>query len=141
MSASVVLFWLLALLITAGVVGVLIWPLVRVRTARRVVRREVNVQLLRDQLAELQSDLDAGTLQPEQYEAARSDLSRRLLEDLTADPIAAVPPADPAQRRANRRTALAIAILLPVLMIAGYLRFGTPIGLDPEAVKAIAAST
>ena len=82
MNASVVLFWLLALIATAVVVGVLVWPLVRVRKVRPLVRREVNVQVLRDQLAELQADLAAGTLQPEQYEAARVDISRRLLEDL-----------------------------------------------------------
>ena len=103
MSARVVLFWLLALIATAVVVGVLVWPLVRVRKVRPLVRREVNVQVLRDQLAELQADLAAGTLQPEQYEAARIDISRRQLEDLTADPLVAAPVVDPRQASVNRR--------------------------------------
>lgn len=139
MSARVVLFWLLALLISTAVLAVLLWPLLRRQRPRTVVRREVNVQVLRDQLVELEADLKAGTLSQSQYDEAKLDISRRLLEDLTADPLAPVPPVDPRQQAANRRLALVLGVLVPVLGVVAYLFLGTPAALDQDGGAASGA--
>lgn len=140
MTARVVLFCLLALLVTAAVVLVLLWPLIRRQRVRTVVRREVNVQVLRDQLVELDADLAAGTLNQTQYDEARLDVSRRLLDDLTADPIAPAAPVDPRHQARNRQLAIGIAVGLPLLAVLGYWQFGAPAGIDSEAVAPSAAA-
>ncbi|MDE3010962.1 MAG: c-type cytochrome biogenesis protein CcmI [Pseudomonadota bacterium] len=141
MTARVVLFCLLALLVTAAVVLVLLWPLIRRQRVRTVVRREVNVQVLRDQLVELDADLAAGTLNQTQYDEARQDISRRLLDDLTADPIAPAAPVDPRHQARNRQLAIGIAVGLPLLAVLGYWQFGAPVGIDRDAAAPSAAST
>ena len=130
MSARIVLFWLLALILFAGVTAVVVWPLVRRQKQKLVVRKEVNVQILRDQLVELDADLQAGTLSQGQFEEAKADISRRLLSDLTADPIQAAPAVDPAQAAGNRRLALGLAVAMPVLAVVAYLWLGTPVALQ-----------
>ncbi len=139
MSASIVLFWLLAILITLAVIATLVWPLLRRQRNRTVIRREVNVQVLRDQLLELEADLTAGTLNQTQYDDAKMDISRRLLEDLTADPLVPVAPVDPRQLRSNRTLAIGIVALVPILGLTAYLTFGTPSALEREPASAAAA--
>lgn len=130
MNASIVLFWLLALLITAAVVAVLVRPLLRRQERHTLAKREVNLQLLRGQLAELDSDLKAGTLSQAQYDEARQDISRRLLDDLSSDPSTAAAAPDAVDGKANRRLAAAIAALVPVLGLVAYLHWGTPAALQ-----------
>jgi cytochrome c-type biogenesis protein CcmH len=146
MSARVVLFWLLALIMFSGVTAAVVWPLLRRPRQRTVVRKEVNVQVLRDQLVELETDLQAGTLSQGQYDEAKLDISKRLLNDLTADPIAPAPASNPAQLAGNRRLALILGITMPILAVAAYLWLGTPSalqedeGASPAAVAAAAGA-
>ncbi len=141
MSARIVLFWLLALILFAGVTAVVVWPLLRRQRQKLVARKEVNVQILRDQLLELEADLQSGTLNPAQYDEAKADISRRLLSDLTTDPIQPVPLVDPAQVAGNRRLAIGLAVVMPLLAIAAYLWLGTPAALQggDETVASSAA--
>jgi cytochrome c-type biogenesis protein CcmH len=97
-------------------------------TAVLVQTRASNLAILKDQLAELEQDVAAGTLPQAQYQQAREDLERRAYEE-AREPVApvAVVPA-PA-----RRTAIMLAALLPVCAAALYWQFGTPEGLAPAA--------
>lgn len=80
-----------------------------------------NVAILRDQLAELERDLGAGTLSAQQYQQAREDLERRVLEDVgDAGDTHAREPAS------ARRTALALAVALPLCAALLYFQFGNP---------------
>ena len=141
MSARVVLFWLLALIMFSVVTVIVVWPLLRRQVRRSVMRKEVNVQVLRDQLAELDVDLQGGTLSQSQYEEARLDISRRLLGDLTADPIVPMPQASPAQLRSNKRLAIGLAVLFPVLSIVAYVYLGTPSALQGDDGAVATVST
>jgi len=97
-------------------------------TAVVVQARASNLAILKDQLAELEQDVAAGTLPQAQYQQAREDLERRAYEE-AREPVApvAVAPA-PA-----RRTAIVLAALLPICAAALYWQFGTPEGLVPAA--------
>ncbi len=140
MSARVVLFWLLALMLFAAVTAVVVWPLLRRPRRRALVRKEVNVQVLRDQLAELELDMKAGTLSESQYAEAKQDISRRLLDDLTADPIAPPVSVDPVQAASNRRLAYGLMVAMPVLTISAYLWLGTPVALQGDDTSASAGN-
>ena len=63
----------------AVVLAYMLRPLLR--AARPGVSRDaLNVALYRDQLAELEADLRAGTLAPDQYEKSREDMERRTMD-------------------------------------------------------------
>lgn len=123
------LFWVYAALLTAVALAFLVTPLVRGRgkSAASVSRAASNLTIFRDQLADLDEDLAAGTIDREQWEAARGDLQRGLLEDTGAPAAATAAPV-------RRSTALAIvlAVALPVIAVSAYLVVGSPQGLDPS---------
>ena len=89
--------------------------------------REINTGIYRDQLAELDRDLAAGTLAEADHAQARAELQRRLLDDAgTAEtPVAAVSGA--------RTTSWLIALSVPLLAGALYAVLGKPAALDPVA--------
>ena len=90
--------------------------------------REINAGIYRDQLAELDRDLAAGTLAEADHAQARAELRRRLLDDAgTADaPVAAA-------SGARTTTTLLIALAVPLLAGALYAVLGKPAALDPVA--------
>jgi cytochrome c-type biogenesis protein CcmH len=91
-------------------------------------RNELKISVYRDQLEELDADRRAGRLGADQYEQARGELERRLLEEV---PDAGVRVAAPARRRPP---AAALAAGLAVPLVAGfmYLALGNPAPLWPR---------
>jgi|KBSMisStandDraft_5_1062788.scaffolds.fasta_scaffold22078_5 cytochrome c-type biogenesis protein CcmH len=123
------LFLVIAVAMAAVALAWVLPVLLRRRDMAVVVQtRASNLAILKDQLAELEQDVAAGTLPQAQYQQAREDLERRAYEE-AREPVApvAVAPA-PA-----RRTAIVLAALLPICAAALYWQFGTPEGLVPAA--------
>ena len=87
-----------------------------------------NLEILRDQLAELEADVARGVLPGERYEQARADLERRVLEEAQAEAASAGAP-----RPASPWTAVALAAAIPIAAAALYLAIGTPFALLPGA--------
>jgi cytochrome c-type biogenesis protein CcmH len=131
------LFWIYAALLTAAALAILVTPLVRGRgrAGAPVSRAASNLTVFRDQLAELDADLAAGTLGQDQGEAARADLQRGLLEDAGAGATA---PAAPAAR--SKAAAIVVLVAVPFLSVSAYLLLGSPRGLDPERASAASAA-
>jgi cytochrome c-type biogenesis protein CcmH len=121
-------FWIIAALMAAAAIAWVLPVLLRRRdTASDVEQRASNIAILKDHLAELDADLAAGTLQPQQYEQARQDLERRAIEE--AREAESIPEgAAPA-----RKTAIGLAVLLPVCATLLYLQLGDPAGISPQA--------
>ncbi len=92
--------------------------------------REINAGIYRDQLAELDRDLAAGTLAETDHAQARGELQRRLLDDTSVTEAAATAPAS------ARTTTLVIALAVPLLAAALYTQLGQPAALDPAARQA-----
>lgn len=88
--------------------------------------REVNAGIYRDQLAELDRDLAAGTLAPADHAQARAELQRRLLADTAIAPA-------PQPSRPARHTALWLALVLPLGATGLYALLGQPAALLPQA--------
>src|ERR1700687_778728 len=114
--------WLILALMTAAAAFSVVWPLVRGRVA---VRSGSDVAIYRDQLDEIERDRAAGLIGKAEAEAARVEVSRRLLA--AADTAEAVPSVD-GQPATWRRGAVAVAalLLLPVGAGALYLSLGSP---------------
>ena len=123
--------WLILALMTAAAIFAVIWPLVQ---NGKVVRSGSDVVVYRDQLDEVERDLAAGSIGKTEAEAARVEISRRLLA--AADAAKAGPAHLPAATAWYRRTGIIVAVLLLTIGAGSlYLRIGSP-GLASEALVA-----
>lgn len=113
------MIWIPIAVMTAGAVLAVLWPL-----SRRV--RELgasnDVAVYKDQLEEIARDQNWGLIAPPEADAARVEVSRRLIA-AAARSEAPVAAASPRRRRMVAGVAL---VAMPVLAIAMYLAVGSP---------------
>ncbi len=129
--------WIAMAALTAAALILLLVPLLRRDRAAETDRGAYDIAVYRDQLAEVDGDLERGVLTPEQAEAARLEIQRRMLAAAPdADPGTAGKAATPA-RRSNMAAALIIAVTVPAGAVALYLGLGSPD--DPD--RPLAART
>ena len=115
------MLWLVLALMTAAATFAVLWPLAR---SRRVDGNASDVVIYRDQLHEIERDRASGTIGTAEADAARVEVSRRLLAAADAQ---APPAADPALRLRHRRwTAVAAFVVIPLGAICVYLVLGSP---------------
>jgi len=120
-----------AVLFVAAALLFVLPPLLRARRdAGGVTRDAVNVSVYRDQLRELEADLEGGVLSRDRYDEAKRELERRLLDDAAS----AGEGATAAPR--TRYAALVVGVTVPVLAGMLYVLTGTPGALDVERVAA-----
>jgi cytochrome c-type biogenesis protein CcmH len=124
--------WLILALMTGAAIFAVIWPLAQ---NSKAARSGSDVAVYRDQLDELERDLAAGSIGINEAEAARVEISRRLLTaaDAAKAASAAVTPRTPAWHR--RAVALVALLLLPIGAGGVYFRLGSP-GLASEPLAA-----
>jgi cytochrome c-type biogenesis protein CcmH len=125
----VILFWVLAGALVAAALAFLLPPLLRARSAAPDARVAANAGIYREQLEELGAELQRGALTQPEYEQATRELERRIV----AEHAATTP--EEASRRPLKPAAIAIAVLLPVAALVGYLLLGSPQALDPQATR------
>lgn len=118
--------FLIAVLVAVAVTLLLVLrPLIwRRGPAAAASHRQLNAAIYRDQFAELERDRTEGTLAEEDYQQARMELQRRVLEDGQEDDVIAAAPTP-------KKTLAALALALPVAAIALYLLLGNPAGINP----------
>ena len=95
-------------------------------------RKEANLAVFRDQLAELEREKTEGTLAGADFEQARRELQRRLLEEVAPE----AEEAGKVSYSTSRKTAIALLVLLPVLALLAYGILGNPKALDPAQTAA-----
>src|SRR5471032_1883702 len=100
------MLWFVMALMTAAAIFAVLWPLAR----RTPLRSGSDIAVYRDQLDEIERDRAAGLIAEREAEAARIEVSRRLLA--AADTVTPTPPQDGTGRR--RAAAVAALILLPL---------------------------
>lgn len=98
----------------------------------RAGRQQANLAIFRDQLTELERERREGALADGDFEQARRELQRRLLEEV--EPAADAPPPD--AHAPSRKTAIAILVLLPIVAVVAYGMLGKPQALDPRQTAA-----
>jgi len=116
------IFWVVALALTAVVAWFVVRPLLRPR-APEPARSEHAFEVYRDQIAEIDQDLERGLITADQASAARTEIERRIL---------AVASSRESGRSGDRPSTVsylvpvAIAGLIPLAVFALYLRLGSP---------------
>jgi cytochrome c-type biogenesis protein CcmH len=117
--------WFVFALMTAAAVFAVLWPL-----SRQGVRKAgSDVAVYRDQLAEIGRDRAAGLIEATEAEAARVEVSRRLIAAADAEQASASPEAsvvDAGARRRRRVAAVAALVVVPVVAALIYVRLGSP---------------
>lgn len=112
-------FWLLALVLLVSALLLLLWPVLRVRRHQAEEdRTALNVALYQERLAELQGQLDQGTLSAELFEQGRLEAERELLDDTAAGA--------PRQRASlGMALPLVASLLVPVAGTGLYMLWGS----------------
>ncbi|MGO7588246.1 c-type cytochrome biogenesis protein CcmI [Rhizobium leguminosarum] len=114
------LFWILVAALTAALAVILLYPLLRGAKAAENIRAG-EAAVYRDQLRELDRDLDGGLITPEEADYARAEIGRRLIAVSADEPAETPKPA-----RHHRFTEAFVLLLLPVLGLCLYLTTGRP---------------
>jgi len=125
--------WFVFALMTAAAVFAVLWPLGRGNTSAREGSETV---VYKDQLAEVQRDAAAGMIGANEAQAARVEISRRLLAASDAEAAASLP----SSLWFRRAVALIALAGLPLVAIGLYASFGSPsLGDFPLAERSRAA--
>jgi cytochrome c-type biogenesis protein CcmH len=115
--------WFVFALMTVAAIFAVLWPLSR---GGRPQSEGSEATVYRDQLAEIDRDVGAGLIGSSEAEAARVEISRRLLAaaDGARDPLLA------SNTRLRRTAAIMALVGLPVVAVALYLPLGSPLLRD-----------
>ena len=115
------LLWLLFALMTAAAIFAVLWPLGRTGN----VQAGSDIAVYRDQLDEIERDRNAGRIGEADAQAARAEVSRRLIAAADAAEFShALPIGSPLWRR--RAAAIGALVVVPVVTLALYLATGSP---------------
>ena len=128
-----ILFWLICMAMLIVALMYVLPPALRAEASKpkdENSRRNANIAIYRDQLAELEADLRNGIVSQEQYAQDRDDIERRLLEDTTTEKSAKKPIALAA---GARKHAYMVGIGLALVAVIFYLRVGNPDGITNAA--------
>jgi cytochrome c-type biogenesis protein CcmH len=123
-------FWIIGALLLAVALAFVLWPLLRgIARADQVASDAANLEVFRDQVAEMDADLANGLLTPELYEQGKRELEARLLDEVKS------PEGSKAEARARNTfkvLAAALAVLIPVASVGLYWKLGNQNALLPQ---------
>ncbi len=116
------LLWIAFAVLTALVIAVLMAPLYARKSSAPTERADFDLVVYKDQLAELDRDMAAGVIGKAEADAARNEISRRILSasDERASSAKATVASAPAWLR------LGTVVAIPVMAMAIYLNVGRP---------------
>ena len=100
-------------------------------------RREAVLAILRRQAADLEAERAAGSIDEDEYEEARSELKRRVLEEAKTDSAAK----SGKSLTATRILAVVCAVLIPASAVFGYLALGRYTAMDPDFIAMMEAQS
>lgn len=126
-------FFLGAAALLVVVLAILLRPLLRRhKPSDTIDRRQANLDILRDELRELEGNRAEGSLSESDFEQARRELQRRLLEEV--EPAGKT--VEAVRSSGGKRTAIALLIALPLAAAGGYALLGNQQALDPMLTQA-----
>ena len=109
------MIWLIFASMTAAVVAALLVPFLRKTSGSQNLDADFDRAVYRDQLQELERDQGRGIIGVAEAEAARNEISRRLLQV-----------AKPKLLASGNRYSLLAVLLVPLIALPLYAKFGSP---------------
>jgi cytochrome c-type biogenesis protein CcmH len=132
------IFWIVAALLILAALLFLLPPLAQKGQRKEVLaRKDLNILLFKDQLKELQDDLENGDITQDQFDQAKHDLERSLLQDVAPDEEDKKPVISNALTATlGSKSAIAVALIIPIAAFALYNQLGAgKAGLEPENAR------
>jgi cytochrome c-type biogenesis protein CcmH len=116
------MIWAVFMAMTLAAAGALLIPFLR-RASESASRAAYDVEIYRDQLAEIDRDIQRGIIGELEAKAARAEIGRRAL---AADALERMSPRSAAAPRALPMAVLALAVVVPFGAFVLYLDLGSP---------------
>lgn len=114
------MIWIVFAAMTAATVALLLLPLLRARKQEALSRAAYDLTVYKDQLAEIDREVERGTLTADQAEAARTEIQRRILA------LGEVGQGGKASRGRVFAAAVAVLVVVPVVGFGAYALLGRP---------------
>jgi cytochrome c-type biogenesis protein CcmH len=124
----VITFIIVAAVMVAVALAWVLWPLLRPASVASVERRTVNLTVYKDQFADLEADFARGSITQENYNEAKAELERRMLDEARVEKQVAAP-----RTVGGVKTALVIGAAVPVIAGLLYAKLGAPDAFSPLA--------
>ncbi len=134
----ILMFWLIASGLMIGILGLLLRPLLWRTTAVSAGEEEKRLSVYRQQFAELEQDHRNSVLNDEQYQVARREMDRRVLEE-TGN--AEIPIAGSRHQLSGKAVAVALGLMIPAVSLLLYWKLGTPSAITHPSSSAMAAQS
>ncbi len=115
------LFWITAAVLTGMAILFVVLPILKYKKVEEASSDELNIEIIRQQLAELDADMEAGELEEEQYIASRHDLEKALLADLNSDSSEQA-----GEAKSGRWAIYAIPLVIIAIALPTYFKIGSP---------------
>jgi len=115
------LFWITSAGLTILAILFVALPLLRHKPIEEASSDELNIELIKQQLKELDADMEAGELEQEQYDASRHDLEKALLADLNIGKDS-----NASEAKSGRWALFAIPVLIVAIALPTYFQTGSP---------------
>ncbi len=128
-------YWLIVSVMIGGALFLLLPPLLKRSPSAPIGEREKVLPLYRQQFAELEQDRKNGVLTDDQYQQARRELERRLLEESGRTETTSTT----RLRLSPRLVAGALAVLIPLASVLLYFQLGNPLAITHPTVPAMPA--
>ncbi len=131
-----ILFWVLLLLMLLVAVIIVIYPLLRARASEAIAYKDSNLGLYDDKLAELETDLGEGRIEHEQYQLARQEIDRELLQDIPTESRETASIHYSKQIKRQPGLAVMISVFLPMVALLVYMKLGMHASTEMRHVQA-----
>lgn len=127
------LFWVFTLGLALLALIFVLPPLLRSRSVSSLQqRRQINIDVYRDQLRDLEAEYAQGAFDKNQFDAAKLELENRLAEDALSDED------QPIFNKGGKKLGIALGVAIPLLAFGIYFLIGNPWAIN-EAVPAVAS--
>jgi len=115
------LFWITVAGLIAVAILFIVLPLLRYKPIEEASSDELNIAIIKQQLKELEADMEAGELEQEQYIASRHDLEKALLADLNTGSNNKA-----SEAKSGRWAMFVIPVIIVIIALPTYFKIGSP---------------
>ena len=117
-------FWLLMILMLLLAIGLLVYPLLRMRENTSIAYKDSNLRINDEKIKELDVDLQEGRIDHDSYKLAREELDRELLIDIPLENQQTAAQHYTGSVKRHPALALMIAVFVPMMALLLYLELG-----------------
>ncbi|MCF6199382.1 MAG: c-type cytochrome biogenesis protein CcmI [Hyphomicrobiaceae bacterium] len=114
---------MIIVVLIAGTLGAILVPLYKGGDTF-LSRESFDANIFKDQLKAIDRELDNGQIDKEDAESARVEISRKILE--SSEKASKEPTFSAQGRELSRTSAIALAVVVPVLALGLYMKIGSP---------------